>query len=91
MLPTAPAGFGRPASDRTYWSDAERRKRLANATAEAQRLLTADLPRWDDDAYHHDRDRLNRRANNHDVDAAITQLIGNCRLQVGALSFYLVD
>jgi hypothetical protein len=51
MLSADPAGFGRPVSNRSYWSDAERRTRLADSIHEAERLLTAEFPRWDDDAY----------------------------------------
>jgi beta-glucanase (GH16 family) len=50
-LPAKPSGFGRPWSDRNYWNYASRQKGLAATIPEAEKLLRADFPRWDDDAY----------------------------------------
>lgn len=51
MLPAQPAGFGRPITDRAFWSSAVTREAASNVVAEAQALLAKDFPAWSDELY----------------------------------------
>ena len=51
MLPEQPAGFGRPISDRVFWSDAKTRALSGSAMADAEKLLPQKFPAWSDDLY----------------------------------------
>ena len=51
MLPEQPAGFGRPASDREFWTNAQTRAIAGSAVADAEKLLGQKFPAWSDDLY----------------------------------------
>jgi alpha-L-fucosidase len=51
MIDVHAHGFGPPASDRTVWDAARKKKLLGNVIAQAQRLMAEKFPAWDDDAY----------------------------------------
>lgn len=50
-LPAAPAGFGRPISDRAFWTLPATLERTTNFTTAAEKLLMESFPAWDDDLY----------------------------------------
>ena len=51
LLPEQPAGFGKPISDRDYWSEPALRKRLERSLATAKSLLKKPFPAWNDAVY----------------------------------------
>ncbi len=51
MLPAQPAGFGRPITDRAFWSSAMTREAASNVVVEAKALLGKDFPAWSDELY----------------------------------------
>jgi len=51
MLPELPAGFGRPASDRGFWTNNQTLSIAAGAVTEAEKLLSQKFPAWSDDVY----------------------------------------
>ena len=51
MLPSAPAGFGKPIDDRRFWTDPATLARTNNSVRDAERFLDATYPAWDDDLY----------------------------------------
>lgn len=51
LLPAAPKGFGTPISDRAAWDQIARRPELKKTLADAEKLLTAPIPAWNEDAY----------------------------------------
>lgn len=51
MLPEAPAGFGKPISDRDFWKNPETLARTNNAVRRATTLLDKDFPPWSDELY----------------------------------------
>ena len=51
MLPAQPAGFGRPITDRAFWSSAMTQKAASNVVVEAEALLGKDFPVWSDELY----------------------------------------
>lgn len=61
VLPDLPAGFGRPASDRAFWSSAELRRVAGEAVGSAEKMLWRTLPPWSD-ALYLDYSRTGQRA-----------------------------
>jgi hypothetical protein len=51
MLPEQPTGFGRPISDRGFWTNAQTRAVVGSAVADAEKLLGQKFPAWSDDLY----------------------------------------
>jgi hypothetical protein len=51
MLPDAPAGFGKPISDRDFWKDPQTLARTNNAVRRATSLLDKEFPPWSDELY----------------------------------------
>ena len=51
MLPAQPAGFGRPISDRIFWSDEKTHATAGSTLADAEKLLGQKFPAWSDDLY----------------------------------------
>jgi hypothetical protein len=51
FLPEQPEGWGRPISDRAFWSDPNIIQLASRLTKSADSYLDQPLPAWDDDAY----------------------------------------
>lgn len=51
FLPDQPAGWGRPISDRSFWSDPAIVERASKASKSADSYLKEEMPAWDDNAY----------------------------------------
>ncbi len=50
-LPDQPAGLGQPIQDRDYWTNPKRLAEVHRFIGEAEKLVTAPLPAWNDDDY----------------------------------------
>ncbi len=50
-LPEAPAGFGKPITDRDFWQTPATLERTRNAVSRAEPLLTSAFPAWSDELY----------------------------------------
>lgn len=51
MLPSAPAGFGKPITDREFWTHPATLARAKEAVRHAEPLLTQSFPAWSDELY----------------------------------------
>jgi len=51
MLPQAPAGFGKPITDRDFWRNPDTLARTGNAVSRATPLLNKEFPAWSDELY----------------------------------------
>jgi hypothetical protein len=50
-LPNQPAGLGQPIQNRDYWTNPKRSRKLQPFVGQAEKVLTAPLPAWNDDDY----------------------------------------
>jgi hypothetical protein len=50
-LPETPTGFGKPITDRNFWTSTDTLARTDDCVNEAQRLLGQPFPAWDDNLY----------------------------------------
>lgn len=51
ILPEVPSGFGVPSTMREAWSESNRVAMLGRSIKDAEKLLSKELPAWDDEAY----------------------------------------